>query len=202
MAWLLRRRWYVGVAVFSYSLVHLASYFVDLGSIQAVLQGLATPIILSGWVALFIFIPMAATSDAIMTRAMGWQRWKMLQRCVYLATVLVMAHWLIVQAEPGPVILFAPLGALEFCRIWLTVANRNSDKELPQPTEARRGAFRETPKPNGSGAAAGAVMCIAENRGKLWGGGAAEGSPSSRNLDDPRFQIVYVSLATIAQGAR
>ena len=135
-AWLLQRRRYIGVAVFSYSLVHLAFYFVDLGSLQMVLEELTTPIILTGWLALFIFIPMAITSSAIMTQAMGWRRWKMVQRGVYPAAILVMAHWLIVEPELGPVIFFAVLGALEFCRLWLTLSNRKFGKELHQHAEA------------------------------------------------------------------
>ena len=136
VAWLLRRRRYIGVAVFSYSLVHLAFYLVDLGSLRAVLDELTAPVILTGWVALFIFIPMAVTSNAVMTRAMGWRRWKMLQRGVYPAAVLVMAHWLIVELEPGPVIFFALLGALELCRLWLTLTNRKSGHQLRQSAEA------------------------------------------------------------------
>ena len=118
--WLLQRRRYIGVAVFSYSLVHLAFYFVDLGSLQVVLEELTTPIIITGWLALFIFIPMAITSSALMTQAMGWRRWKMLQRGVYPAAILVMAHWLIVEPEPGPVIFFAVLGVLVLQRrvVW------------------------------------------------------------------------------------
>ena len=135
-AWLLQRRRYIGVAVFSYSLVHLAFYFVDWGSLQVVMEELTTPIILTGWLALFIFIPMAVTSNAIMTQAMGWRRWKMLQRGVYPAAILVMAHWLIVEPELGSVIFFAVLGALEFCRLWLTLSNRKFGKELHQHAEA------------------------------------------------------------------
>ena len=134
--WLLQRRRYIGVAVFSYSLVHLAFYFVDLGSLQVVLEELTTPIIITGWLALFIFIPMAITSSALMTQAMGWRRWKMLQRGVYPAAILVMAHWLIVEPEPGPVIFFAVLGALEFCRLWLRLTNRKFGRELHQHAEA------------------------------------------------------------------
>ena len=135
-AWLLQRRRYIGVAVFSYSLVHLAFYFVDLGSLQVVLEELTTPIILTGWAALFIFIPMAVTSNATMARAMGWRRWKVLQRGVYPAAILVMAHWLIVEPEPGPVISFGLLGALVFCRLWLQLTNRKFGEELNQPAEA------------------------------------------------------------------
>ena len=136
VSWLIQRRRYIGIAAFSYSLVHLAFYFVDLGSLQAALEEFTTPIILTGWVALFIFIPLAVTSNVVMMRVMGWRRWKMLQRSVYVAAVLVMAHWLIVEPEPGPLLFFGVLGLLESCRIWLTLAKRRSGKELQQLAEA------------------------------------------------------------------
>ena len=136
VAWLIQRRRYIGIAAFSYSLVHLAFYFVDLGSLQAALDEIAAPIILTGWVALFIFIPLAFTSNVVMTRVMGWRRWKMLQRSVYVAAVLIMAHWLIVEPEPGPLVFFGVLGLLESCRIWLTLTNRKSRKEMQQLAEA------------------------------------------------------------------
>ncbi len=120
VAWLIQRRRYVGVAAFSYSVVHVVFYFVDLGNLREVLAEFATPSILTGWVALFILIPLAVTSNPVMTRVMGWQRWKMLQRGVYFAAVLVLAHWLIVEQEPGPLLFFAIVGLLECYRLWRT----------------------------------------------------------------------------------
>ena len=73
VGWLLRRRRYIGVAAFSYSVVHLAFYFVDVGTLQEVLSEFAAPGILTGWVALFVFIPLVVTSNAVMTRALGWR---------------------------------------------------------------------------------------------------------------------------------
>ena len=134
--WLLQRRRYIGVAAFSYSMVHVAFYFVDIGSLQEVLAEFAAPGILTGWVALFIFIPMAVTSNAVMTRVMGWRQWKMLQRGVYLAAVLVLAHWLIVDTEPGPLIFFGVLAVLECYRLWRNLAKRDSSEGAPDPATA------------------------------------------------------------------
>ncbi len=123
VAWLIQRRRYIGVAAFSYSVVHVAFYFVDLGSLREVLDEFATPGILTGWAALFIFIPIAITSNSIMTRVMGWQRWKLLQRGVYIAAVLVLAHWLIVEPEPGPLAFFGVVALLECYRLWRAWTN-------------------------------------------------------------------------------
>ncbi len=114
------------MAAFSYSVVHLVFYFVDLGSLREILEEFVTPGILTGWVALFIFIPVASTSNAIMTRIMGWRHWKMPQRSVYVAAVLVLAHWLIVDTEPALLVFFGVLALLECYRLW-----RNLSKQEP-----------------------------------------------------------------------
>lgn len=83
MKWLMQRRRHIGVAVFPYTVVHLAFYLADLGSIRDVLPEFAAPGILAGLLAFFILIPMTITSNAVMTRVMRWRRWKMLQRGIY-----------------------------------------------------------------------------------------------------------------------
>ena len=139
VGWLLQRRRYIGVAAFSYSVVHLVFYFVDLGSLREILEEFATPGILTGWVALFIFIPVALTSNAVMTRIMGWRHWKMLQRSVYVAAVLVLAHWLIVDTEPAPLVFFGVLALWSVINSGETSQNRNGVRcsrirRLPEPT--------------------------------------------------------------------
>lgn len=136
VGWLVERRRYIGIAAFSYSVVHLAFYFVDIGSVREVVGEFATPGILTGWVALFIFIPMAITSNAVMTRAMGWQYWKMLQRGVYVAAVLILAHWLIVDTEPAPLIFFGVLALLECYRLWRNRNKRETREVFVDPAIA------------------------------------------------------------------
>ena len=130
VAWFLRRRRYFGVASFSYALVHVLFYFVGLDTLAQALDDFLAPTILTGWVAFFIFIPMAITSNRVMTRAMGWSRWKMLQRGIYVAAVLVLTHWVMVEREFGPFIFFGLLALLEATRIWRTLAKRNSREKL------------------------------------------------------------------------
>ena len=90
--WLLRRRRYFGVGACSYAVVHVVFYFVGLDNLRETLDDLAAPVFLTGWAALFIFIPLGLTSNPVMTRALGWRCWKMLQRGVYLAAVLVLVR--------------------------------------------------------------------------------------------------------------
>ena len=130
VAWFLQRRRYFGVASFSYALVHVLFYFVGLDTLAQALDDFLAPTILTGWVAFFIFVPMAITSNRVMTRAMGWGRWKMLQRGIYMAALLVLTHWVMVEREFGPFIFFGLLALLEGCRLWRTLAKRNSRDKL------------------------------------------------------------------------
>lgn len=126
MSWILRRRRYLGVAALCYALVHVLFYFVGLDTLAQATDELLAPAILMGWAAFFIFLPMAITSNRVMTRAMGWKRWKALQQGVYVSAVLVLAHWVMVEQELAPAILFGILGLLEAFRLWRTLANRRS----------------------------------------------------------------------------
>ena len=54
----------------------------------------------------------------------------MLQRGIYVAAVLVLTHWVMVEREFGPFIFFGLLALLEAIRIWRTLAKRNSREKL------------------------------------------------------------------------
>ena len=130
VAWFLQRRRYFGVASFCYASVHVLFYFVGLDTLTQVLDDFLAPTILTGWVAFFIFIPMAITSNRVISGAMGWSRWKMLQRGIYAAAVLVLAHWVLVEREFGPAIFFGLLALLEAVRLWRHLAKGKSRERL------------------------------------------------------------------------
>ena len=72
----------------------------------------------TGWLAFAIFVPLGLTSNNISQR---WllKKWKTLQRFVYPAAVLTLAHWIFVHDNLGPALVnFLPLAALEAWRIW------------------------------------------------------------------------------------
>ena len=129
VSWMLRRRRYFGVAAFSYALVHVLFYFVGMETLARAAEGLLTPAVLMGWAAFFIFLPMAITSNKVMTRAMGWRSWKTLQRLGYVSAVLVLAHWVMVEREFGPAVFFVILGLLEAFRLWHVLTHRKSREE-------------------------------------------------------------------------
>lgn len=93
-AWLLRARRYFGVASFGYAAVHTGVYIARKASFERILsEGLELGL-LTGWLALLVFLPLAITSNNFSVRALG-RNWKLLHRFVYLATVLIFAHWLL-----------------------------------------------------------------------------------------------------------
>ena len=117
-AWLVRNRRYFGVAAFAYAALHTVLYVIDMNSLQAMLDQFFELGIWTGWVAFFIFIPLAITSNDASVRALR-EKWKPLQRMVYVAAVLTLLHWIFIENHLGPALVhFVPLALLEAYRIW------------------------------------------------------------------------------------
>ncbi|MCR9056783.1 MAG: ferric reductase-like transmembrane domain-containing protein [Rhodobacteraceae bacterium] len=115
--WMVRRRRYFGVAAFAYAAFHTVLYLIDMGSLQAVLGEFLAFGIWTGWLAFFVFVPMAVTSNDASVRRLG-RFWKPLQRFGYLAAVATLLHWMFVHNEFGPALVhFVPLALLETYRI-------------------------------------------------------------------------------------
>ena len=75
----------------------------------------------TGWLAFFIFIPLALTSNDISVRTLG-PSWKSLHRFVYAAAVATLVHWIFINNTLGPALArFVPLALLEGYRIWRTL---------------------------------------------------------------------------------
>lgn len=107
--WLAIRR-NLGVAAFAYGLLHLAFYAADMGNLPAILDELGLPAIWTGWAALIAMIPPATISFDAAMRALGRHRWKMIQRLVWPALALTLAHWLLLDWQWLPALLhIAPL---------------------------------------------------------------------------------------------
>lgn len=93
--WLAMRR-DLGVAAFLYALLHLGFYLADSSGWRAVAADLPLPGIWTGWLALGLLLPAAATSLDRAMRALG-RRWLLVQRVVYPAVVAGFAHWLLLD---------------------------------------------------------------------------------------------------------
>ena len=124
LAWLARRRRWIGVAAFGYAALHTIFYVVDMGSLKLILDEFRALGIWTGWAAFAIFIPLAITSN---DTAQRWLlgRWKQLQRFVYPAAVFTLVHWIFVHNNIGPAMVhFLPLAILEVYRIRKTTAGQ------------------------------------------------------------------------------
>ncbi|RIV83403.1 sulfite oxidase heme-binding subunit YedZ [Aurantiacibacter zhengii] len=97
--WLLRRRRDLGVASFAYAAAHTAIYLWHKGAFQPVLEEAGNSDMLTGWLALALFIPLAITSNDKAVRAMK-RSWKKLHRLVYPAAVLMFVHWVLASFDP------------------------------------------------------------------------------------------------------
>lgn len=125
--WLLRRRRYLGMAAFGYVTLHVIFYVIDLGTFSEVLADALKLSIWTGWIAFFVFVPLAMTSNDVAVRKLR-QAWKPLQRWVYVAAVFTLAHWIFLEYELGAALVhFLPLAVLEGYRV---VRNAQPSKAL------------------------------------------------------------------------
>lgn len=98
-AWLLKQHRYLGLATFAYALPHMVAYLVKLSDFPRILGESIEPGMLTGWIAMLIFVILAVTSNNASVRALG-RRWKPLHRLVYLAAVLTFLHWVLTAFDP------------------------------------------------------------------------------------------------------
>ena len=117
-SWLSNRRRYLGVSAFAYALLHTVVYLDHKGSLSLIVEEGAAFAMWTGWIALLIFFVLAATSNDASVRALQ-RLWKKLHRWVYVAAVLLFAHWIFSAFDfvPG-LIHFAILLTLESYRLW------------------------------------------------------------------------------------
>ena len=119
VAALARRRRDLGVASFVYAALHTGIYAWDKGALARVLSELPQPEILTGWLALAVFAPLAITSNDAAVRRMK-RGWKRLHRLVYPAAVLAFVHWVLTAFDPTTAWLHAAaLAGIELVRVML-----------------------------------------------------------------------------------
>ncbi len=131
-AFMLRRRRDLGVASFAYACGHLVVYLLRKADINLVLDEAAGIGMLTGWVAFFIFVPLAVTSNNLSIRLLK-DGWRKLHWLIYPATILTMAHWFFTAFEPTIAIVHAViigvLLGLRFAPDWSQETTSVSDEE-------------------------------------------------------------------------
>ena len=89
----------LGVAVFGYAVLHVLIYLVYRADAARIFGKAIEPDLLTGWIAFFIFLPLAYTSRNAWVRKLG-KRWGTLHKLVYPAAILVGAHWILTAFDP------------------------------------------------------------------------------------------------------
>ena len=116
-AWLLRNRRTFGVMAFVYAVLHTVFYVIDMETLAYILAEFSALGIWTGWLALAVFIPLAATSTDWSVRRLG-PKWRWLHRSIYVAAVAVLVHWIFVHNNAAAAwIHFLPLIVLEVIRV-------------------------------------------------------------------------------------
>ena len=99
----------LGVTTFGYAVLHTGAYIQRKWGGKVILKETQGAGLLTGWIAVFIFLIMALTSNNLAVKKLG-PRWQSLHRLVYMATALVFAHWFLSSDYPGAAYQF--LGAV------------------------------------------------------------------------------------------
>ncbi len=97
--WLTSHRRAIGVASFGYAALHTGVYLERKWGAGLILQEGLEPELATGWIALCLFLILAATSNDVSVRALG-KRWKAVHRFVYPAAGLTFAHWILATFDP------------------------------------------------------------------------------------------------------
>ncbi len=109
--WLLRLRRMLGLFVFFYASLHLATYLwldqsLDWPAIARDI--LKRPFITVGMVCFALLVPLAATSNSLALRRLGGRRWQELHRTVYAIAILAVLHYAwMVKADIRTPLLYA-----------------------------------------------------------------------------------------------
>ena len=135
--WLARRRRYIGVAAFGYSLLHAVAYLERQAAFAAIIEDAAELALMTVWIALLVMLVLAATSNDTAVRLLR-AGWKWLHRTVYVAAVLTFAHWILSAFDPTAAYIHVGiLAALEAIRLALSYRVRSKRQAHPPTPRSR-----------------------------------------------------------------
>lgn len=121
----------IGVACFSYVLLHFLSYFMKTMKVKTTLLfAFLHPYIFPGTLAFLIFMSMAFTSNKFSIQKLGFLRWKRLHKLTYISQFLILAHILLLGG-PKTKLYILPFGLLFYFQ-WKRRQKRNSDQNQPK----------------------------------------------------------------------
>ncbi|AIK96079.1 ferric reductase-like transmembrane domain-containing protein [Candidatus Odyssella acanthamoebae] len=127
-----RYRREIGVACFSYSVVHLVCFIVKRGSLSETLKFIFHPALTSVFLVAFpIFFLLTITSNNTSIKKMGFLKWKKLHNKIYIAELAVFIHLYMVGAVQLAFLTLIPLATLQCIRKQLKATpfvHQNGDK--------------------------------------------------------------------------
>lgn len=127
-AWLVARRRIFGLAAFGYAAVHLFVFAAAIGRLDWIIEGMAFASMSTGWLAFALLGVVAAISNGVAVAQLGrW--WKRIQRLAQPAALLMLVHWMLLDASPWKALAHAaPLALLwgwpEASRLFRAAATR------------------------------------------------------------------------------
>jgi len=89
----------LGISSFAYASLHTIIYLERKWGSGLIVSELGNLDIFVGWLALFMMLPLAITSNDLSVRRLA-SRWSALHRLVYAATLLTFVHWILATVEP------------------------------------------------------------------------------------------------------
>jgi sulfoxide reductase heme-binding subunit YedZ len=114
--WLLRLRRMLGLFAFFYACLHFTTYiWLDqFFMMDEVVKDIAKrPYITVGFVGFVMLFPLALTSNSVMIRKLGAQRWQKLHRSVYFIAIAGVLHYLwLVKSDVSTPLLYGAILAL------------------------------------------------------------------------------------------
>jgi methionine sulfoxide reductase heme-binding subunit len=140
---LIRFRRMTGLYAFFYGSLHFGTWIFDKFSLTDMSADIVKrPFITVGFAAYLLMVPLAITSTAKMVRRLGYQRWQLLHRAIYVTAILAVVHyyWLVKSDVRRPVRYGILIGALLLWRLGAWFYDRNGRQ--------RQAARAARPKPS------------------------------------------------------
>jgi sulfoxide reductase heme-binding subunit YedZ len=136
---LIRFRRMMGLYAFFYGSLHFATWIVDKFSLTDMAQDIVKrPFITVGFTAYILMVPLAITSTNKMVRRLGFKRWQMIHRAIYLTAILAVIHyyWLVKSDVRRPIRYGILVAALLLWRLGSWLYDRRK-RHAKQATAAR-----------------------------------------------------------------
>lgn len=120
-----RYRRQLGVAVFSYAVIHVVCFIIKRGGFAKTLPYLLHPAIIPVFfIALPILFTLTLTSNQYSIRKLTIAKWKSLHKKVYFAEIAIILHMILVGQKLWAAILFTPLIILQIIRFRKSAASK------------------------------------------------------------------------------